>query len=75
MWSKTNKTTTNAGKIHGKCLPKQQIKDPHAVCARADYALAAELARKVHWTFRLSKLTLRVAFALNGSAQAGRRAA
>ena len=31
--------------------------------ARAVNALAAELAWKVHWTFHLSKLTLRVAFA------------
>ncbi|RFD75108.1 hypothetical protein AXE76_02605 [Gardnerella vaginalis] len=38
-------------------------------------ALAAELAWKVHWTFQLSKLTLRVAFAHYAlSAKAGRRA-
>ncbi|MFP1715433.1 hypothetical protein HXT38_02045 [Gardnerella sp. DNF01157] len=36
---------------------------------------SAELARKVHWTFRLNKLTLRVAFARYAlSAKAGRRA-
>ena len=35
---------------------------------------SAELARKVHWTFRLNKLTLRVAFARYAlSAKAGRR--
>ena len=86
MFPKPAKTTTNAGektpanvskkrqndnkrrrKNSRKCFPNQPT--------LALQVLAAELARKVHWTFRLSKLTLRVAFARYAlCAKAGRRA-
>ena len=70
MFQKKAKTTTNAGKSPAN-VPKKKAKTAtfsgektpanvpkNGQNARAGNALATELARKVHWTFRLSKLTL-----------------